>query len=1230
MALPRQSVSINLAGALDTKTDSKLAANTSVLTSQNLIYKKIGRSDKRKGYDSLATTVSAPSYAPSFGSNSDIKNNIAQHLDQLVLQNNGALYARDTVNSRWDHVANALPCQVSSENAIASLFSQYDVDYVDFGSYRALLYLEVENGKNAPTSNNLPLKNIVNCSFKYKILDLTSKKELYEATLQTFKTTPDGLYSRFIGGVKALKIASNDLFFIFSYVDYGQISTTAIIKSAKISSTDFSVLSTYTALSSSPNSNPVMFDALVLPSTSAIGEKIALGYGLDTFTKVIFLETNNTLSTQPEYDFSGSISQATTFPSLYYDANISTSKLFFAIGKKCDTLNTPYTAGKIYLSRLALAVGSTTEDWLATYTADSDEDVFFYPNVVDIIKHPTSSDILVYFDISGAFGTINSAVYGETAKTYVMQVNSVGTITDDRTLVAGANIVSKAIHDSSRSTHYLILGNVSVEEASYFLVDVFKGLSTTRPAVVARFEYGAASNDILTRTKKASMSGRDVTCYLPYRQKIESAYATVLSANPDQYSFLNSIKEYTLALSASQAVHDIFANKSTILPSGLLHQYDGVNLFENNFLASPQRIVVAYPQKHFQTSVAGGGGSNYMVTSVVGHGALYSESISLLYKTLSFSIAGGGTYRIYLNPPTTQTAVAPNVAVNVYINDTDSADEVAQKIANAVNNEGTCTATTGSSIDAGGEVIITSNSAGVAPNPSSQGVFGAGGINSSGFPSTFVSGTKTIIYAAVFEFTDNQGNIHTSSPVFSDPVEYTTAILTFPSLLITCPQLTNKDISKVEVKVYRSNGTTDLFYLFSSRAFFREGTGASSSSVAVGGRIFMEEGVPKVTLLDTAWDSTAQDELLEYQSTLYTTGGIQENVTLSSCKMSCDWNNRLAVVDNDDPYTIAYSKKLQNGVAPEFTDANRISISKDARKITAIGAFDDKIFGFKSDKIYYCSGDGLNDQGTQISLSEPSEIPGDVGAIEDSPVVKFPEGLIFKSSKGIYLLDRSLQIRYIGAPVEDFNQYTISSAVLIKDLNEIRFTFSDTDSLLAYNYLLDRWSEHTNCGADDATVYNGSYARVKNSGSVKVENSSRFTDQNDALSGNTSYNQVLETSWIKLNLVQDYQRLYEFLVLGNLKSAHTLQCIIQHNYDTSVANQETITFDSTVISGGSGIDASVYQALFKPARQKSAAVKLKFTVIPNGGTEEGLEMTDLSLLLGLKGGLTRVSSDKVN
>jgi hypothetical protein len=115
------------------------------------------------------------------------------------------------------------------------------------------------------------------------------------------------------------------------------------------------------------------------------------------------------------------------------------------------------------------------------------------------------------------------------------------------------------------------------------------------------------------------------------------------------------------------------------------------------------------------------------------------------------------------------------------------------------------------------------------------------------------------------------------------------------------------------------------------------------------------------------------------------------------------------------------------------------------------------------------------------------------------------------------------------------------------------------------------------------------------------------------------------TKWLQVKDLQNYSRIYRLAILGDLKSAHILNYKLYYDYD--VTNYDEYNFDSTIISG-TGYDDTVYQPIIHLKRQKCDAMMVVITVIPGTGTQECLELVDMSFTVGLKEGLQKVKASK--
>jgi len=106
----------------------------------------------------------------------------------------------------------------------------------------------------------------------------------------------------------------------------------------------------------------------------------------------------------------------------------------------------------------------------------------------------------------------------------------------------------------------------------------------------------------------------------------------------------------------------------------------------------------------------------------------------------------------------------------------------------------------------------------------------------------------------------------------------------------------------------------------------------------------------------------------------------------------------------------------------------------------------------------------------------------------------------------------------------------------------------------------------------------------------------------------------LRTGWIQFAQVQGFQRIWEILLLGEYKSAHTLQVQIQFDFNSTVAQTMTITPGSTV----------PYQWSFSPSRQKCESMRLTIQDVYTNTIGESYDLSNLAFYLGIKRGLNKL------
>lgn len=470
-----------------------------------------------------------------------------------------------------------------------------------------------------------------------------------------------------------------------------------------------------------------------------------------------------------------------------------------------------------------------------------------------------------------------------------------------------------------------------------------------------------------------------------------------------------------------------------------------------------------------------------------------------------------------------------------------------------------------------------------------------------GVGGSLVAGTRQTCY--LYEWTDQQGQIHRSAP--SIPISTTTAGgASKINNVIPTLRLTSK--TNVSVVVYRTVAAGTTFYRASS----------------VTSPLLNDKTVDTVTYLDNTTDAAIISNEI-----LYTTGGKVANFPPPSASFLVTYQNRIFLIGLEDENSIRYSKSYTLGEGVSFNDGFELRIDQGLEGARAGGVLDEKLILFKGNSIWVTAGLGPLDTGASDDLQDPQLVTSDVGISEPKSLVKTPIGLMFKSSKGYYLLDRSLQTAYIGAAVEDFNGLTVTSATLLEDVNQVRFTHSDGSAVI-YDYFFNQWAVFTNYKAVAATSWNGSYIIARDSGTVYKEDKTSFLDQG------VPVKLKLRTSWISTNTLQGFQRIYRALFLGDYLSKHLF--VVRIGYDFEAHFREQYQIDTEAVIGSNTYGQGSYygsdtfiggvlrgneQFEVRPARQKCEAIRFEIEILnPTGFNGGGAAMSQLVLEIGQKMG----------
>jgi hypothetical protein len=453
-------------------------------------------------------------------------------------------------------------------------------------------------------------------------------------------------------------------------------------------------------------------------------------------------------------------------------------------------------------------------------------------------------------------------------------------------------------------------------------------------------------------------------------------------------------------------------------------------------------------------------------------------------------------------------------------------------------------------------------------------------------------------YCITYEWQDAYGQLHESSP--SDPVAFeVTSALGASQLNVACPtlKLTNKS-SQVYIAIYRSS---DGF------VFYREPNTGIKSNVQ------SQKNFDTFSVSDNY--TTAQ---LLSQPILYTSGGELNNSSAPACTFVSNYKRRLIVVPSEDLNSVWYSKDIipptagSIGTPVNFATEFVLSVDERGGGITGTTQLDDKLLMFKSTSISVLVGEGPANNGTQNDFSTPQIVATDTGALYGRSLVLTPLGIMFQAPKGYYLIDRSLSVSYVGAPVEAFNAGECLVSTLMYDRNEVWFGTNSSNNLLVYNYYFNQWSS-MKWPLTHACIFQNKFTSVNN---VQIRQETPGAYQRNGV----GYAMKIVTGWLSFAQLQGYQRVYKLLLLGDYKSAHRLQVDVAVDFDDTVVQSSIITATST----------PPYQYRVFMTRQKCESIKFTIQDLApvSGSWTEAYILGNMAFEMGMKRGLNKLAATK--
>lgn len=364
--------------------------------------------------------------------------------------------------------------------------------------------------------------------------------------------------------------------------------------------------------------------------------------------------------------------------------------------------------------------------------------------------------------------------------------------------------------------------------------------------------------------------------------------------------------------------------------------------------------------------------------------------------------------------------------------------------------------------------------------------------------------------------------------------------------------------------------------------------------------------------------STFEDGLADADATTRAnhpeTGGVLESLAPPPASIITASQDRVFLAGiAGEPYQILYSKLRDRGEVASFHDVLAVNLPPEGGPITALAFLDETLIVFKETAVFALPGEGFDNTGQGSNYGPPRRISSDVGAVSAEAVGVIPAGLIFKSSKGWYLLNRGGSVQYIGGPVASFDSDTVKAVHTVEAQHQVRCLTGSR--MLMWDYLVNEWSEWTISDGLGACIWNGTHVYATSTG-AKSEQSSYSS---------LTYGMDIETGWIKLADLQGFGAVRWLMMLGEYRSACAVRVRIAYNYAESDASGATWVDDKSFTVTPTTVGGPL-QFRHGPKRHRVEAIKIRLTAHTAGDNTtppagEAIKLTGLALEVGFEPGL---------
>lgn len=351
--------------------------------------------------------------------------------------------------------------------------------------------------------------------------------------------------------------------------------------------------------------------------------------------------------------------------------------------------------------------------------------------------------------------------------------------------------------------------------------------------------------------------------------------------------------------------------------------------------------------------------------------------------------------------------------------------------------------------------------------------------------------------------------------------------------------------------------------------------------------------------------------------------------------------------------SVYYSSFALDGEGTWFSPSFTFAVPDGTGPVTGLASMDGILIVFKRNAVLLVDGDGPPENGgSGTEFSTPRRIMTEYGCIDPRSIVPTPNGIMYRSMRGIELLNRSLQVQWVGDRVDSTVQsypYTggacydrMGSKVYVSVGTGVeldgRLEYDSDGIVLCYDTSGDVWTKFkvTTPGGYGKAIQDVCYASSTPSGTyfgtetvfaAEPSGRSYYLSESQHTDNSTDFVPwTLETGWIRGTSMQDRIQVTSLFIAAKRHTNHNIAVSFSKDYSDSYTTIGTYT--------PADLNSLTIQQLdVNPTIEAVQSMKFKIvtsvpadTVTYPVTTGQQMDLFSLTPRLGVKGGGAKLSA----